>query len=320
MYKYEGFSDPIQRPRYTGVPTFLRAPYEEELGNVDIGLVGVPFDGGVTNRPGARHGPREIRNQSSLMRRMHQSSGISPHDLARVADVGDAWVQSPFHLENSLDEIAEFFTRLNEASVTPLSAGGDHSITLPILRAIAKTGPVGMVHFDAHCDTGDDYLGSKFHHGAPFRRAVEEGLLDPERTIQIGIRGSVNEPDIWKFSHDSGMRVIYMEEFYELGIKRVIDEARRVVGIGPTYISFDVDGLDPVYAPGTGTPEVGGFSSMEAQFMIRGLKGLNLIGGDVVEVAPPFDPSGNTALVGATMMFEILCVLADAWDQRQRQA
>ena len=318
MYKYEGFSDPIQRPRYTGVPTFLRAPYEEELGNVDIGLVGVPFDGGVTNRPGARHGPREIRNQSSLMRRMHQSSGISPHDLARVADVGDAWVQSPFHLENSLDEIAEFFTRLNEASVTPLSAGGDHSITLPILRAMAKTGPVGMVHFDAHCDTGDDYLGSKFHHGAPFRRAVEEGLLDPERTIQIGIRGSVNEPDIWKFSHDSGMRVIYMEEFYELGIKRVIDEARRVVGIGPTYISFDVDGLDPVYAPGTGTPEVGGFSSMEAQFMIRGLKGLNLIGGDVVEVAPPFDPSGNTALVGATMMFEILCVLADAWDQRQR--
>ena len=318
MYKYEGFSDPIQRPRYTGVPTFLRAPYEEELGNVDIGLVGVPFDGGVTNRTGARHGPREIRNQSSLMRRMHQSSGISPHDLARVADVGDAWVQSPFHLENSLDEIEEFFTRLNEASVTPLSAGGDHSITLPILRAIAKTGPVGMVHFDAHCDTGDDYLGSKFHHGAPFRRAVEEGLLDPERTIQIGIRGSVNEPDIWKFSHDSGMRVIYMEEFYELGIKRVIDEARRVVGIGPTYISFDVDGLDPVYAPGTGTPEVGGFSSMEAQFMIRGLKGLNLIGGDVVEVAPPFDPSGNTALVGATMMFEILCVLADAWDQRQR--
>ena len=320
MYKYEGFSDPIQRPRYTGVPTFLRAPYEEELGNVDIGLVGVPFDGGVTNRTGARHGPREIRNQSSLMRRMHQSSGISPHDLARVADVGDAWVQSPFHLENSLDEIAEFFIRLNEASVTPLSAGGDHSITLPILRAITKTGPVGMVHFDAHCDTGDDYLGSKFHHGAPFRRAVEEGLLDPERTIQIGIRGSVNEPDIWQFSHDSGMRVIYMEEFYELGIKRVIDEARRVVGIGPTYISFDVDGLDPVYAPGTGTPEVGGFSSMEAQFMIRGLKGLNLIGGDVVEVAPPFDPSGNTALVGATMMFEILCVLADAWDHRQREA
>lgn len=312
-YQYEAFADPIQRPRYSGVPTFMRAPYQEDLKNVDIGLVGVPFDGGVTNRPGARHGPREIRNQSSLMRRMNQSSGISPHDLARVADVGDAWVQSPFHLESSLDEIADFFRQLKDASVTPLSAGGDHSITLPILRAIAEDEPVGMVHFDAHCDTGDDYLGSKFHHGAPFRRAVEEGVLDPKRTIQIGIRGSLNEPDVWQFSHDSGMRVVYMEEFYELGVKAVIAEARQIVGNGPTYISFDVDGLDPVYAPGTGTPEVGGFTSAEAQFMIRGLQGLNLIGGDVVEVAPPFDPSGNTALVGATMMFEILCVLSEAW-------
>ena len=312
-YQYEAFADPIQRPRYSGVPTFMRAPYQEDLKNVDIGLVGVPFDGGVTNRTGARHGPREIRNQSSLMRRMNQSSGISPHDLARVADVGDAWVQSPFHLESSLDEIADFFRQLKDASITPLSAGGDHSITLPILRAIAEDEPVGMVHFDAHCDTGDDYLGSKFHHGAPFRRAVEEGVLDPKRTIQIGIRGSLNEPDVWQFSHDSGMRVVYMEEFYELGVKGVIAEARQIVGNGPTYISFDVDGLDPVYAPGTGTPEVGGFTSAEAQFMIRGLQGLNLIGGDVVEVAPPFDPSGNTALVGATMMFEILCVLSEAW-------
>ena len=167
-----------------------------------------------------------------------------------------------------------------------------------------------MVHFDAHCDTGDDYLGSKFHHGAPFRRAVEERLLDPKRTIQIGIRGSLNDPDVWKFSHDSGMRVIYMEELYEMGVKAVIAEARQVVGDGPTYISFDVDGLDPVYAPGTGTPEVGGFTTLEAQMMIRGLQGLNLIGGDVVEVAPPFDVSGNTALVGATIMFEILCVVA----------
>ncbi|MEE8625115.1 MAG: arginase family protein, partial [Acidiferrobacterales bacterium] len=192
----------------------------------------------------------------------------------------------------------------------PISAGGDHSVTLPIFRAIASERPVGMVHFDAHCDTGDDYLGSKFHHGAPFRRAVEEGLLDPKRTIQIGIRGSLNDPDVWKFSHDSGMRVIYMEELYEMGVKAVIAEARRVVGDGPTYISFDVDGLDPVYAPGTGTPEVGGFTTLEAQMMIRGLQGLNLIGGDVVEVAPPFDISGNTALVGATMMFEILCVVA----------
>jgi len=317
MSDYPEFEDPIQRPRYTGIPTFMRAPFSEQLEDVDIGLVGVPFDGGVTNRPGARHGPREIRNQSSLMRKLNQSSGINPTELLRIADVGDAWVQRPFGLDGALAEIRSHYERFHAAGVIPVSAGGDHSITLPIFQAIAKDRPVGMVHFDAHCDTGDDYLGSKFHHGAPFRRAVEDGVLDPKRTIQIGIRGSLNDPDVWKFSHDSGMRVVYMEEFYELGVKGVIGEARRVAGDGPTYISFDVDGLDPVYAPGTGTPEVGGFTTLEAQMIIRGLQGLNLIGGDVVEVAPPFDPTGNTALVGATMMFEILCVVADAVAQRR---
>lgn len=312
MSDYPEFDDRIKHPRYTGLPTFMRAPYREDFDGVDIGLIGVPFDGGVTNRPGARHGPREVRNQSSLMRRMHQTSGISPHDICTVADLGDAWVQKPFELENSHREIEGFFQEVVKVGVVPVSAGGDHSVTLPIFRALAKDGPIGMVHFDAHCDTGDDYMGSKFHHGAPFSRAVEEGLLDPKRTIQIGIRGSVNDPDVWKFSHDSGMRVIYIEEYLEMGYKAVIEEARRVVGDGPTYISFDVDALDPVYAPGTGTPEVGGYSTLEAQMMIRGLQGLNLIGGDVVEVSPPFDPSGNTALVGATLMFEILCVVADS--------
>jgi guanidinopropionase len=312
MSRDSEFDDPMSRPRYTGLPTFMRAPYLDDFTAVEIGLIGVPFDGGVTNRTGARHGPREIRNQSSLMRKVNQSSGIAPYDLCRVADLGDAWVQSPFHLEKSLDEVQAFFDKVHAAGVIPISAGGDHSVTLPIFRAIARDRPLGMVHFDAHCDTGDDYLGSKFHHGAPFRRAVEEGLLDPKRTIQIGIRGALNDPDVWKFSHDSGMRVVYMEEFYDLGYRKVIDEARRVVGDGPTYISFDVDGLDPVYAPGTGTPEVGGLTTLEAQLMVRGLRGLDLIGGDVVEVAPPFDPSGNTALVGATMMFELLCVVADA--------
>ena len=237
--------------------------------------------------------------------------------FATLPILGDAWVQKPFHLEESLDEIADFYREVHKHGIVPVSAGGDHSVTLPIYRAIASDGPVGMVHFDAHCDTGDDYLGSKFHHGAPFRRAVEEGLLDPKRTVQIGIRGSLNDLDIWKFSHDTGMRVVYMEEFYERGWSEVIQEARQIVGDGPTYISFDVDGLDPVYAPGTGTPEVGGFTTVEAQFMIRALQGLNLVGGDVVEVAPPFDPTGNTALVGATMMFEILCVVADSVGQRK---
>jgi guanidinopropionase len=229
-----------------------------------------------------------------------------------VADIGDAWIEKPFELEGAHREIASIFAAIHAAGVVPISAGGDHSVSLPILRAIARERPVGMVHFDAHCDTGDDYLGSKFHHGAPFRRAVEEGLLDPKRTIQIGIRGSINDRDMWKFSRDSGMRVVPMEEFYEKGPNAVIEEARAIVGGGPTYVSFDVDGLDPAFAPGTGTPECGGMSVIEAQIMVRKLRGLNLIGGDVVEVAPPFDPSGTTALVGATMMFEILCVTADA--------
>ena len=313
MPEQSEMSDPMSRPRYTGIPTFMRTAYCDTLADIDIGLVGVPFDGGVTNRTGARHGPREIRNQSSLMRRINQATGLSPHECGlAIADIGDAWVHSPFALESSLQEIETFFRSVHEANVIPVSAGGDHSITLPIFRAIARERSVGMVHFDAHCDTGDDYLGSKFHHGAPFRRAVEEGLLDPERTIQIGIRGGLNDAEQWQFSHDTGMRVIYMEELYERGVKEIIAEAREIVGDGPTYVSFDVDGLDPVYAPGTGTPEIGGFSSLEAQLMVRGLEGLNLIGGDVVEVSPPFDPSGNTALVGATMMFEILCVVSDA--------
>jgi guanidinopropionase len=313
MADYPEFRDPMQRPRYTGIPTFMRAPYAEQFDGVDIGLVGVPFDGGVTNRTGARHGPREIRNQSSLMRRINQATGICPYDLCRVADIGDAWVESPFNLETAIEEIAAFYRTVHQAGIVPVTAGGDHSITLPVMRGIAAHRPVGMVHFDAHCDTGDDYLGSRFHHGAPFRRAVEEGLLDPKRTIQIGIRGPLNDADIWGFSHETGMRVIYIEEFYELGVKGVIEEIHRVAGTGPTYLSFDVDGLDPVYAPGTGTPEVGGFSTLEAQMMIRACQGLELVGGDVVEVAPPFDPSGNTALVGATIMYEILCVVADAW-------
>ena len=319
MSDYPEFADPMVRPRYTGLASFMRAPYREDFAGLDIALVGIPFDGGVTNRAGARHGPREIRNQSSLMRKINHASGLSPFDLCRVADVGDAWVEKPFELEGALNEIAAFYTALHAAGAVPVSAGGDHSVTLPVFRGIAKERPVGMVHFDAHCDTGDDYLGSKFHHGSPFRRAVEEGLLDPKRTVQIGIRGPLNDPDLWKFSHDSGMRVIYMEEFYEMGPKAAVAEARRVVGDGPTYISFDVDGLDPVYAPGTGTPEVGGITTVEAQIMLRGLQGLNLVGGDVVEVAPPFDPTGYTALVGATLMFEILCVVADAVAARKAQ-
>jgi len=203
------------------------------------------------------------------------------------------------------------FAQLVDAGVAPLAAGGDHSITHPIFRALGADAPVGRIHIDAHTDTWGPLRGSKFHHGSPFRLATDEGLLDPTRTIQIGIRGAQNWADGWDYSRDKGMRVVFIEEFVELGVDAVIAEARKVVGDGPTYISFDVDGLDPVYAPGTGTPEVGGITTREANQLLRGFRGLNLIGGDVVEVAPPFDPSGNTALVGATLMYEILCLLAE---------
>ena len=307
----------MSAPRYAEIATFMRAPRVRDPRELDIALIGVPFDVGVTNRPGARHGPREIRNSSTLMRAIHHVTKVDPFDLCRIGDLGDVAFQRIFELEACLDDIAEFYGRVHAAGAAPLSAGGDHTITLPIFRAIAAERPLGMVHIDAHTDTWDEFLGSKYMHGTPFRRAVEEGLLDPKRTIQIGIRGAQNSDEGWTFSLESGMRVVFMEEFTELGVAAVIAEARRVVGAGPVYVSFDVDGLDPVYAPGTGTPEVGGLTTIEAQALLRGLRGLDLVGGDVVEVAPPFDPSGNTALVGATMMYEILCPLAEAVAKRR---
>jgi guanidinopropionase len=303
--------DPMREPRFTEIATFMRAPLATSLENVDIGLIGVPTDLGVTNRPGARHGPREIRNASSLMRGFNLGLGVSPYELCRIADLGDVHLSHRYDLERQNEDIEKFYRAVKAAGVLPVSAGGDHSITYPIFRAIAAREPIGMVHIDAHTDTWGEFFGSKFTHGAPFRLAVEAGVLDPKRTIQIGIRGGQNFLDGIEFSRSRGMRVVFIEEFAELGVERVIEEARAVVGDGPTYISFDVDGLDPVYAPGTGTPEVGGITTLEAQRLLRGLRGLNLIGGDVVEVAPPYDQTGNTALVGATMMFEILCLIAD---------
>ena len=201
--RYEEMQDPQARPRYTGIPTFFRTPHTEDLGQVDIGIIGVPFDGGVTNRSGTRHGPRAVRDQSSLLRRINGATGIAPFEIARVRDLGDCWIEQPFTLEGAQAEIAAFFRTVMDAGVVPLSVGGDHSISLPILRAVAASRPVGMIHIDAHCDTGDDYMGSRFHHGAPFSRAVEEDLLDPKRVIQIGIRGTTNDPELWGFSRRS---------------------------------------------------------------------------------------------------------------------
>jgi guanidinopropionase len=301
-------------PRFAGIPTFMRLPNVDlatARSEVDIGIIGVPWDGGTTNRPGARHGPRQLRDLSTMVRNVHHVSGTMPFHLASCADLGDTSV-NPVDLLDTLERVGAFYTDLHAAGVMPLTAGGDHLITLPIMRGIAKGGAVGMVHFDAHTDTWDRYFGGhKYTHGTPFRRAIEEGLLDPKRTIQIGIRGSLYTPEDKDWGLAQGIRVVEIEEYFDLGPDKVAALAREIVGDGPTYVSFDVDGLDPVYAPGTGTPEIGGFSTAAAQRMLRGLGGIDIVGGDVVEVAPPFDQSGNTALVGVTMMFEILCLMAE---------
>ncbi|MGY3257778.1 agmatinase [Pseudomonas chlororaphis] len=304
-------------PRFAGIPSFMRLSVFDDPAQVQIALVGVPWDGGTTNRAGARHGPREVRNLSSLMRKVHHVSRIAPYDLVRIGDLGDAPV-NPIDLLDSLSRIEAFFRDLHEAGAVPLAVGGDHLVTLPIFRALARQRPIGMVHFDAHSDTNDRYFGNNpYTHGTPFRRAVEEGLLDPRRTVQIGIRGSVYSADDEAFAAETGIRVIHMEEFAEIGVAATLAEVRRVVGDGPTYVSFDVDVLDPAFAPGTGTPEIGGMTTLEAQQLIRGLRGLNLIGADVVEVSPPFDVGGATALVGATMMFELMCLLAESIASRR---
>ena len=308
-------TDAMIRPRFTEIPTFMRAPIADTLEGLDIALIGVPMDLGVTNRAGARHGPREMRNASSLLRTINVSTKVQPYELANIADVGDVPIDHLFNLDEAIKFIEDFYVEVHKAGVKPLSAGGDHSITFPIFKGIAAHRPVGMIHIDAHTDTWGEFYGSKFHHGAPFRLGVEAGVLDPKRTIQIGIRGGQNTLEGLEFSNNSGMRVIMMDEFAEIGVDAVIAEARKVVGDGPTYISFDVDGLDPVYAPGTGTPEIGGITTFEALKLLRGLRGLNLVGGDVVEVAPPFDQTGGTALVGASLMFEILCLLAEGVSQ-----
>ena len=309
--------DAAEIPRFAGHSTFMRLPAVTSALGLDIALIGIPWDGGTTNRAGARHGPREVRNQSSLMRRAHHVSGVAPFSIANVADVGDLSV-NPINLMDGLARIEAGMKAIVAAGALPLSCGGDHLTTLPVLRAIAAKAPVGMIQFDAHSDTNDTYFGDNpFTHGTPFRRAIEEGLLDPKRIVQIGIRGSVYDPDEHGWAKAQGIRIIYMEEFMRRGAASVVAEAKAIVGDGATYVTFDVDCIDPSMAPGTGTPEIGGFTTRESQEMLRLLDGVNIVGADVVEVAPPFDIGGMTALVGATVMFELLCVMAAMVDRRR---
>ena len=302
-------------PRFAGVPTFMRLPHvaldAPKIKDVDIGIIGVPWDSGTTNRPGPRHGPRQLRDASTMIRAQHPVSGIRPYEKLNCADLGDVSI-NPADIEDSMARITSFYKKLTQTGIKPLTAGGDHLTSLPVLRALAEKAPLGMIHFDSHTDLFHSYFdGTMYTHGTPFRRAVEENLLDPKRVIQIGIRGTQYDSEDLDFANSVGIRVIKIEEFFDRGIQDVMAEAREIVGKNETYVSYDIDFIDPAFAPGTGTPEVGGPNSYEALKVVRELAGVKIVGADMVEVSPPFDPSSNTAYLGVSVMFELLCQMVD---------
>lgn len=314
------FSGERRKLPYADIATFMDLRYlangvdASGFSELDVAVLGVPMDLGVTNRAGCRLGPRAVR-QIERIGPFEHGLGLAPGQLVRAADIGDVPFRSRFDLASCHADIETHLRRIVNAGVVPLSVGGDHSITQSILRVIGEKRAVGMIHIDAHCDTGGPYEGSRFHHGGPFRRAVLDGVLDPKRTVQIGIRGGGEY--LWEFSYDSGMTVIHADTFKTMGVEAVVAKAREVVGTEPTYLSFDIDSLDPAYAPGTGTPEIGGLSSLEALMLLRGLKGIDFVGGDLVEVAPQYDATSNTAHAGAQMLFTVFSLLAVAVDARR---
>ena len=292
--------------------TFVGARFAPEaldnlFAGLDVALIGAPMDLGVSNRAGARLGPRAVRAVERIGPYEHVLK-CAPLGELNAADVGDIPMRSRYSLQDCHEDIEAFIAKVVAAGVIPLTVGGDHSISWPILKSVGRERPVGMIHIDAHCDTGGEFEGSKFHHGGPFRQAVLDGVLDPERVIQIGIRGGAEY--LWEFSYASGMTVLHADEVAAMGVPAVIAKARAVAGDGPTYVSFDIDSLDPAFAPGTGTPEAGGLTPREVLELLRGLKGLDIVGGDVVEVAPQYDATTATAGDGAQMLFELLCLVA----------
>lgn len=303
---------------FAGIATFCGAPLAPDpfAARPEIGLIGVPMDLGVTNRAGARLGPRAIRAVERIGP-YEPALHMAPLTEARVADIGDVPMASRFSLPGCHADIEAHFAALRAAGIRTVAAGGDHSISLPILKALGAGRPLGMVHIDAHADTGGEYEGSRFHHGGPFRQAVLAGVLDPDRTIQIGIRGGAGY--LWEFSTAAGMTLLPMHEVATLGIPAVLARARQVA-TGPVYVSFDVDAVDPGFAPGTGTPEVGGLTPLQVLELLRGLDGLDVVGGDVVEVAPQYDASTATAQIGAQVMFQLVCLLVRAPSFRYREA
>ena len=310
------FFEPIsgfELPRFAGMPTFMRLPHvdlnHDKITEVDIAIIGAPWDAGTTNRPGPRHGPRQVRDLSTMIRAQHGVSNLRPFDLKNCADLGDI-APNPASLEDSLKRIESYFSKIKDLNILPLTVGGDHLCSLPILRSLSKNEPVGLIQFDSHTDLFHSYFdGQMYTHGTPFRRAIEENLIDPKRTVQVGIRGTNYDSEDRDFAKSEGIRIITIEEFFERGIPDVISEVKSIVGDEKTYLSYDIDFIDPAFAPGTGTPEVGGPNSFQALDVVRKLTGLNLIGADVVEISPPFDPSGGTAFLGSSILFEILCIM-----------
>ena len=306
------FNQPLggnQMPRFGGIATMMRLPQAPGAEGLDACFVGVPLDIGTSLRAGARFGPRDIRANSVLIRPYLMATRARPFDRLQVADIGDIAI-NPYNLEKSIAVIESAYDDVLGHDCIPLTLGGDHTILLPILRAIKKKhGPVGVVHVDAHADINDHMFGEPVAHGTPFRRAIEEGLIEPSRMVQIGLRASGYAADDFDWPRQQGVRVVQAEECWYKSLAPLMDEVREQIGAGPVYLTFDIDGLDPAFAPGTGTPEIGGLTVPQALEIIRGCRGLDVVGADLVEVAPVYDASGLTALTGANLLYEMLCVL-----------
>ncbi len=307
------FNQPLSgnaMPRCGGIATMMRLPFQADATGLDAAFIGIPFDLGTSNRTGARLGPRQIRDESRMLRPYNVATFAAPFESLQVADIGDVPINT-FNLLKSMDIIEHHYREhILAHDCIPLTLGGDHTIVLPILRALAKKhGPVGLVHVDAHADINDEMFGEKIAHGTPFRRAVEEGLLDCQRVVQIGLRGTGYSADEFDWSREQGFRVVPAEECWHRSLAPLMAEVRQQLGSGPVYLSFDIDGIDPAYAPGTGTVEIGGLTVPQALEIVRGLRGVQLVGGDLVEVSPPYDPFGSTSVLAANLLFEMLCVL-----------
>ncbi|MEJ6633431.1 MAG: agmatinase [Pseudomonadales bacterium] len=295
-------------PRFGGIATMMRLPHVPNAKDLDVAFVGVPFDIGTSNRSGARFGPRQIRSESCLIRPYNMATRAAPFDSLQVADIGDVAINT-FNIDKSMAIIESAYDDILAQNCKPLTMGGDHTIALPILRSIAKKyGPVGIVHVDAHADINDTMFGERIAHGTPFRRAIEEKLVDPKRMVQIGLRATGYAADDFDWPREQGVRVVPAEDCWYKSLKPLMSEVREQLGVGPVYITFDIDGLDPAYAAGTGTPEIGGLTIHQGLEIIRGCRGLEVVGGDLVEVAPAYDTTGNTALTAANLLFEMLCV------------